>query len=345
MDEFVCLRMIQMNGVDLVQFQFDYDMSFAVIFMNPDGTIYGRYGTRNSKPEGAENNISIEGMRSALEATLALHKGYPANAELFAAKKGGSPSYPTAEQYPKMKDYTPKINYGNQVAKSCIHCHQIHDAERQMLRDAGKLIPDEILHLYPMPQWVGIELDPKKRASVSKVEPNSPAAAAGVKPGDEILFAGGQPLVSVADFQWVLNATPASGATIPLKARRAGKAEALVLSLVDGWRKKADFTWRVSTWDLRRIALGGMILLPDESGNATPTGIYVKNAGKYGNHAVARKAGARPDDKIVEIAGISGATTEAEVISKILDATKKGEPVTVKVKRGGKLIEYSYKTQ
>ena len=57
MNEFVCLRMIQMNGVDLAQF--DYDMSFAVFFMNPDGTIYGRYGTRNARPDEADRDFFL----------------------------------------------------------------------------------------------------------------------------------------------------------------------------------------------------------------------------------------------------------------------------------------------
>ena len=151
MDQFICLRMIQMNGVDLARFQFDYDMSFAVIFMNADGMIYGRFGTRDAKPEEADRDISLEGMRAAMEAVLALHRNYPDNAASLVAKRGPTPRYPTAEQYPKMKEYTPQINYDNEVAKSCIHCHQIHDAERQEFRDAFQPVPPEIL--YPYPKW------------------------------------------------------------------------------------------------------------------------------------------------------------------------------------------------
>ncbi len=337
--------MIQMNGVDLAQFQFDFDMSFAVFFMNPDGTVYGRYGTRDARPEDADKNISLEGLRAAMQAALALHKDYPANGDSLKGKLGRGLSYSSAEKYPKMSKYTPKINYDNEVAKSCIHCHQIHDAERQILRDAGKPIPDEVLYLYPMPGVVGIEMDSKKRATVSQVEPGSPAAEAKLKPGDEILSANGQPLISVADFQWGLNSTPGEGATIPLKVRRAGKDGDLSLTLQSGWRKKTDFTWRVSTWDLRRIALGGMILAPDESSQKAATGLLVKNAGKYGDHAVARKAGVRPDDKIISIAGVSTEATEAEVIAAVLNSTKKGEAVRIKVRRSGKEMELSYKTQ
>ena len=44
--QFVCVRLVQMNGLDLSLFQFDYDQTLAALFLNADGTVYGRYGTR-----------------------------------------------------------------------------------------------------------------------------------------------------------------------------------------------------------------------------------------------------------------------------------------------------------
>ena len=191
-----------------------------------------------------------------------------------------------------------------------------------------------------MPQVVGIELDSKKRATVTRVEPGSPAAEAKLTPGDEILSAAGQLLISVADFQWVLQNTPGDGEEIPLKVRRLGQTGDLTLKLGPGWRRKTDFGWRVSTWDLRRIALGGAILEPDGSG-----GLKVKNVGKYGKHAVAKNAGIRQGDQLISIAGLTDAQSEAEVIAHILGATKKGETIPVKLRRGGKEVEVSLRTQ
>ena len=51
MDEFVCVRLVQANALDLTLFQFDYDLTFAVFFMNTDRTIYGRYGTRSERKD------------------------------------------------------------------------------------------------------------------------------------------------------------------------------------------------------------------------------------------------------------------------------------------------------
>ena len=72
------VRMVQGNGMDLSLFQFDYDLTFSVFFMNPDKTIYGRYGTR-AEFENAAKDISIESFKQALEGALALHKAYPKN--------------------------------------------------------------------------------------------------------------------------------------------------------------------------------------------------------------------------------------------------------------------------
>ena len=46
LDKFVCVRIVHANGMDLSQFQFDYDQSWAALFLNADMTIYGRYGTQ-----------------------------------------------------------------------------------------------------------------------------------------------------------------------------------------------------------------------------------------------------------------------------------------------------------
>ena len=45
LDQFVCVRVINANALDLSLFQFDYDLSFSTLFFNGDGTVYGRYGS------------------------------------------------------------------------------------------------------------------------------------------------------------------------------------------------------------------------------------------------------------------------------------------------------------
>src|SRR5690349_10089446 len=71
LDKFVCVRIVQANAIDLSRFQHDFDLSFAAYFLNPDGTIYGRFGTRSDRPE--EEDISLEGLREAMQGALRIH--------------------------------------------------------------------------------------------------------------------------------------------------------------------------------------------------------------------------------------------------------------------------------
>src|SRR5262245_27857303 len=62
LDKFVCVRIVQGNGMDLKQFQFDYDQSFHAILMNADKVIYGRFGTRSARPE--DEDMTLSGFRA-----------------------------------------------------------------------------------------------------------------------------------------------------------------------------------------------------------------------------------------------------------------------------------------
>ena len=113
-----------------------------------------------------------------------------------------------------LKDkFTSELNYEGEVAKSCIHCHQIGDAQRAWYREAGKPIPDRVLFPFPHPKVIGLTLDPNELAMIKSVDPDSAAARAGFRSGDRIEQLAGQPLLSIADVQWVLHNVSADGDT------------------------------------------------------------------------------------------------------------------------------------
>src|SRR5262245_40965952 len=70
--QFVCVRIVHANGMDLSLFQFDYDQSWAAFFLNPDLTIYGRYGTRSHQTE-SDYDVSLEGFADSMSAALVWH--------------------------------------------------------------------------------------------------------------------------------------------------------------------------------------------------------------------------------------------------------------------------------
>src|SRR5262245_23073888 len=130
MDKFVSVRLVQGNALDLELFQFDYDLTFAVFFLNADKTIYGRFGSRSSQKDAARE-ISMEGFRKAMEAALELHRNYPANKAALADKRGAKPQFKVPEEYPSLRGkYKPTLDYEGKVVQSCMHCHQVRDAER-----------------------------------------------------------------------------------------------------------------------------------------------------------------------------------------------------------------------
>lgn len=76
LDQFVCVRIVGTNGLDLKTFQYDTDQSFAMFMLNADKTVYGRFGTRSHRTEWL-GDVSLEGMAEALRGALALHRVYP----------------------------------------------------------------------------------------------------------------------------------------------------------------------------------------------------------------------------------------------------------------------------
>lgn len=352
LERFVCVRVVSTNGLDLSTFQFDTDQSFAAFLLNADGTIYGRFGTRSHRNEWV-GDVSLAGFAEALRGSLALHAAYPRDRDDLAKKRGSVPRFSSPEQYPTLAGkYTSKLDQTEGVVKSCIHCHQIGDAQRDQLRSAGKAIPDELLFPYPHPKSIGLILDPESRAKVLDVREDSPAASAGILKGDELIRMDGQPLLSIADIQWVLNATSNQASTIPIMLRRDGQLISLVLSLPPDWRAKDDIDWRVSTWGLRRMALGGLELEPATTSVRNQIGVpdgemalRVKHVGQYGAHAVAKNAGFRKDDILLAVDGRRDLLREADVVRLGVQQKQPGDRFAMEVFRDGKRIRISLATQ
>lgn len=342
LEQFVCIRQVSTNGLDLSLFQFDTDQSFAVFLLNADGTVYGRFGTRSHHTEWV-GDVSVAGLAKALQGALALHADYPANKDSLAGKRGKPMEVATPEQYPSLQDkYTDTINYSGDVVNSCIHCHQIGDAQRQMYRTARKPIPEQMLFPYPHPTTVGLTMNPAERATIKKVAPGSAADNAGLQAGDWIEQFHGQPMLSTADVQWVLHNIDPGGGQVPLHVRRGRAPLEVTLTLEDGWRRAGDITWRVSTWGMRRMVIGGLVLealpLAERSQrNVTGDGmaLLIKKVGQYGAHAAAKRAGFQQGDVIVEFNGRDDLMTEADVLAYGVTDLKAGDKIDVTVLRKG----------
>lgn len=340
MDKFVCVRIIQGNTIDLTHFQFDFDQSFAAFLMNADLTIYGRYGTRSDRDEAED--MSLHGLRKAMEGALAIHSDLATAKASLAGKQVTQSRFKTPLDFPSLPTrIKPTLDYEGKVAMSCLHCHQVREAERKVHRTAGEAIPDQVLFPYPDPSTLGLTMDPEQMATVANVSAKSIAARAGIKVGDTIVSLERQPMLSTADIQWVLHNAPASG-RLAAVVKGAGTAREISLDLPAGWRQ-GDLSWRATTWDLRRMGLGGLRLddLTDEQraklGLETKgMALKVRHAGEYGDHALAYRAGVRKGDIVVSFDGLNDRVSESQLLDRSLQTRRPGEEISITYLRDGK---------
>ena len=343
LEQFVCARVINANALDLSLFQFDYDLSFSAILFNGDGTVYGRFGSWRHQKDQHEN--STAGFRAALEGGLALHRGYPANKTALAGKQGAPSTYKTPVDIPTLTGkYRMQLDWQGKVVPSCVHCHQISDAQRLIHRNKREPIPEALVYPMPAPETLGFTLAADASARVELVTPGSAGGAAGLHIGDEILRANGQPILSVADVSWALHRAPESGA-VTLNVRRGTQEKELTLGLADGWRSQSDIARRVGTWEMRAMATGGLFLeeLPASERQARglaadKLALRVKHVGQYGRHAAAKKAGFAKDDVLIEADGQSRRMSESELIGLLLRKHPAGDKVNMTVLRGAEKV-------
>src|SRR5688500_5252553 len=99
-----------MRGVDLNLFRFDFDLTFAVLMMNPEGGIYARFGTRDGK--SATDRMSISGLKNAMRQVLEIHR-------IGVKDAAVPPESPKSFTIADIPAFT-----GSKASKeACYHCH------------------------------------------------------------------------------------------------------------------------------------------------------------------------------------------------------------------------------
>jgi S1-C subfamily serine protease len=235
---------------------------------------------------------------------------------------------------------------GTTARNNCVHCHMINDAMHRQWQAEGTM-SHERLNRWPLPDNVGMHIDPKDGRRIEKITEGSPAAKAGLAVGDEITHVTRQPITSIADIQWPLNNLPNEDATFDLTVVRNGESMAKTVSLTKGW-KKTDIGWRGSRWSLRPEpgfwapaltdkdikALGGLV-----PAGAKPIRVQYMNGGKPQPNANI-KAGLKVGDVIVALDGKPLTMTPQEFQMHVRMNYKKGDTLPVTVVRNGKTMAF-----
>jgi len=308
--QFVCVRLIQTNRLDLDLFQYDFDMSWSALFLNADRTIYGRYGSRDASGPNSDGLLSAAAFQRAAERALTLHADYPANKDQLAAKTGPKSEYSTPTEIPGLTARPQEATTKNE----CIHCHMVKEYSLRAKWEAGKLSADD-LYVFPQPTALGLTMDIDDGLLVKSVASDSAASAAGIAPGDEFVTASRQPLVSMADLQWAMNAAPKEG-RLSLTLRRDGKVLEKTIALYPGW-KKYDIGWRASSWyGLRQGLKTEPLADPEKIGrNISPDRLALVVKNLYGKSAaVLGPLGLKKDDIIIAVDDQTRALVESDFL-------------------------------
>lgn len=325
--EFVRARLTRIDDLDLTRFVFDYDLTFAVLFMNPDGGIYGRYGGRDER--NAENRQSLAGLRHAMRAALARHRGGSGPAPVLAGREDATP-YPLVRQFPQARR-----------RGECFHCHEVKEVMIDHLRESGKWTA-EMAWRYPLPERVGFALDIDRGDEVAAVVPESAAAAAGLARGDVVEFLGGAAVASLADAQYGLDHAPWEGET-EVVWRRGDDPQLRrgVLRLEAGW-KRSNLLWRKSMMKLVPVLdlTGGPLGADERAGLELGMDVLAFRLEGFIYPALQR-AGVRKGDVLVGLGGEQPGNLDSEGIDAFVASRfQKGDRMAITVIRGGERMAF-----
>lgn len=332
-EHFVPVRQVEMEGVDLTQFQFDHDLNWAAMFLHPDGTVLARYGTQSA--EGADAYNSVEGLLATMERVLALYEDYPNNSELFEGKIPEQKPYRTALEMPGLEN---RDRFAGETTRmSCIHCHNIHDAENFHAQDTGTMT-DDVIFRYPFPNNVGLSIDPASGVKIAEIIDGSPADGAGFEAGEDVVTMNGQAICSIADMQWVLHQIPSEGGEVTIVGSESGSH---TLQLAEGWRHY-DISWRASMWSMSPRLHVWMPELPearqrelDISEDETALEVRWINQDQESGRA-AREAGLRQGDIVVALNGEAIHMAPPQFMAYIKLNFEVGDELTFTVLREGR---------
>ena len=337
-ESFIPLRIVEMKSVPLDLFRFDHDLNWAAMFISADGVIYGRYGTQSSKGPDAYN--SIDSLEAAMRRVLVLHKNVDRYRAALAGKQPGPTDYKTALDMPGMRNRE-KLKRPTERS-NCIHCHMIHDAEnRQWVNENNWSV--ERLWRFPHPEVIGLKIHADDGRRIDDVLAESVAAKAGMRAGEEIRLVNGQPMISIADMQWVLHNLGNGAGTLSIKTDK----DSYELSLPANWKQLTDWAWRGSVWSSPPVLRTWAPHLTSEQKKArglseNQLALLVKwiNRKEKGGREVF-KAGIREGDVILAIGDRSDNMTTREFQAHLKTTCKIGDSIELKILRGKKEMTFS----
>lgn len=316
--------MAEIDSSDLNLFEFDYDLTMMVFFLTADEQILGRYGGRDST--GPDSRQSLAGLRYSMQAAL----------RSFDAVK---PAPPGSHKEPRfVRDF-----HAARSRNRCTHCHEAKELAYDQIERDGKWNRD-LLWRYPLPDNIGLFLEVDRGDVVERVEPESPAAKAGLRQGDVLQTLDGQTVNSLGDAQFILDNAPKKGA-IEVSWQRDGDKLVGSLALPEGWRR-GDLSWRPSMMHYFPSArLYGRDLKPEERKEYGLSDQQLAFWQKRPIHKQAEAAGIQENDIILGFDGRNLEMDAYDFLKFVRQSYVVGDQVIINLIREGKRLDLPMKLQ
>jgi serine protease Do len=307
----------RIDNQDLNLFEFDYDLTFMVFFLNAEEKVYARYGGRDRESPDARQ--SLDGLRYTMKSVLEMHE---------RAEKAFAPKSQETAKY---------VRESAGFRRGCLHCHQVKEILNGQVQRTNPWSRD-LVWRYPLPENLGFLLEVDRGNVVKEVNHNSPASAAGLRGGDVVQRLNGVPIHSFGDAQFALDRAPKAG-SIEIAWRRGDQVLEEKLSLPEGWRK-SDISWRPSMQRLvAKARLYGLDLTPEEKKTLGLSAEQLAFRQKEGVPAQAQAAGIRPGDIIL---GVDDKQLDGDVIDFLRYVQGNylvGDQVTINLLRDGQRMK------
>ncbi len=348
--QFVCVRLTSVQSVDLNQFPMqsmqDLDLSWWGWFLSPEGSIYGVFGGKDE--QGDSSRISPPALAATLKRVLEHHFD-PRRADWDVdVKPTRGEKIRTAFDLPGFAAWGRRIADPKEIG--CLHCHQVAEILRQPAIDAKTFDKQRDLQMWPYPENIGIEIQRDDGLRITKVTEGSPAAKAGLMPGDLLAAAGVKKLFSQADLRVALQRMDADGGALQLRWKRARQLMEATLELQPGW-KRVVLDWRQSVADGNIGAHPGFAW-PNEVKDADKPGLGILQDSMavrpyFGTNKeawVARKAGLVDSDVILSVNGQSPDLSGRAFLVWFRGLFEPGDEVVLRVRAAkGAVREVKYK--
>ena len=321
MSEYVCVRVVRMDDVDVGLFERDWNNAIYFFVLNADEQIYMRYGGRESQSPDTYN--SLESMRIALEQGLTLHRKYLEG----TLPKQERPPAKSPREMPLLVERT-------FAHRQCVECHLIGDFQNIQRERDGKL--DKLSELYHSPdiKTIGILLDVPKGLVVKQA--TGAVAAAGMKAGDVITAWNGTAVWTFGDMQYRYDKVDRHATTVKISVDREGQSVDLNVELVPRWWW-TDLRFRQSSVDPRLDFEDRPLTLDEKQKLGLKADSFASQVKYVAEMAKVRKSHElRVGDVIVAVDGVEHDefANTAELYLKL--HKKAGESGTLEIIRDGK---------